>query len=149
MSAAEKYFINDSRQPQQVQVHAIVKYPRSRQTSTHDPVVRKFSHQDFEEDHNALPVVRKSSHQDFKEDNDALFKFLKESLPTEKWSRLTFEVFNKNNKFIVEHRGIMDCRDMEYSFVEDLQCVLYDMVGEEISTNTWKFTLYSNLETAL
>jgi hypothetical protein len=158
MSAAEKYFVNDSRQPQRVQVSVIVKYPRSRQTSTHDPVVRKFSHQDFEathdplvrnfshhdfeEDHNALPVVRNFSHQDFEEDYDALLKFLRESLPAQNWSRLAYEVFDKNNKHI-EQKVIMDYRSMEYEFIEDLQNMLYEMVGDGISTNTWKFTLYS------
>ncbi len=163
MSGAEKYFVNNSMQPQQVQVSVIVKYPRSRQTSTHDPVVRKFSHQDFEEDHdalthdplvrnfphedfeedhNALPVVRNFSHQDFENDYDALFNFLKKSLPEEKWSRVIYEVFDKNNTRI-DRRCIMDYRSMQYEFVGDLQNVLYEMVGDEISTNTWKFTLYS------
>ena len=74
-------------------------------------------------------------------DHNALLNFLQAQLPTKDWSRLLYQVIGKNNK-VLESRVIMDHRTMEFEYFEDLQSVLYEMVGDAISTNKWKFTLY-------
>ena len=120
----EKFFVGNSRQHEQVQVQVTVKCSSPGHMWTRPAVVRSISHHDFNNDH------------------DTLLKVLASQLPTENWSRLEYDVIGENNK-LIEHRDIMDCRTMEFEYFEDLQSVLYDMVGGEISTNTWKFTLYS------
>jgi hypothetical protein len=129
MPGAEKYCIKPlyriepSTQQQKVQVEVIVKCSNPTQKCTSSPVVTYISQQDFNTDH------------------DALLKFLQAQLPTKYWSRLSYEVIGQTNK-VIESRDIMDNSTMEYEYFEDLQSVLYEMVGNAISTNKWKFTLY-------
>jgi len=129
MPGAEKYYIKPlyriepSTQQQKVQVEVIVKCSDPTQKCTSPPVVTYISQEDFNTDH------------------DALLKFLQAQLPTKHWSRLSYQVIGQNNK-VIESRVIMDHTDMEFEYFEDLQRVLYEMVGDTISTNKWKFTLY-------
>jgi hypothetical protein len=120
----EKFFVGNSRQHEQVQVEVTVKCSSRGHKWTRPSIVTSISHDDFNNDNNALLNV------------------LALQLPTENWSRLEYDVIGENKK-VIEHRVIMDCSTMEFEYFEGLQCVLYEMVGEKISTNTWKFTLYS------
>jgi hypothetical protein len=117
------YCIEPSTQQQKVQVEVIVKCSDPRQKCTSSPVVTYISQQDFIND------------------NNALLNFLQAQLPTKDWSRLLYHVIGKNNK-VLESRVIMNHSTMEYEYFEDLQSVLHEMVGDAISTNKWKFTLY-------